>query len=97
MQYQYNKKERKNQEHKKRRIAADDCSSIQVSSIFKQCKKDTFKMHWFSNAFLFYIESFFKIIRRNCEQFVNISKKLKLFALQISIYNRMVFIDQQVK
>jgi len=36
--------------------------------------------------FLFYIESFFKIIRLNCEQFVNISKKLKLFALQIRLY-----------
>jgi len=34
-------------------------------------------------AFLFYIESFFKIIRLNCEQFVNISKKLKIFALHI--------------
>jgi len=39
-------------------------------------------------------ESKSKIIRRNCEQFVNISKKLKLFALQISIYYRTVFIDQ---
>jgi len=33
------------------------------------------KTHWVANAFLFYIESFFKIIRLNCEQFVNISKK----------------------
>jgi len=56
------------------------------------------KTHWVANAFLFYIESFFKIIRLNCEQFVNISKKLKPFSLQIRLYiYRKLFIDQQVK
>jgi len=63
-----------------------------LASLFVFTKQNICKTHWISDAFLFYIESFFKIIRLNCEQFVNISKKLKLFSLQISIYYRTVFI-----